>query len=95
VTLTVDVKSPCGSCHPYPLMLPAFLTHTPCDVRRTSPVLKIVSTGSHQSAIEGCRPLVIGLGQAPKLASTGVRTQACVSLLVFSDTAEDEVRSTT
>jgi hypothetical protein len=52
-----------GSAHPQPLMLPAFPTHAPCHVRPIGPVLKIVSTGSHQSAIERCRPFRIGPGE--------------------------------
>jgi len=53
--------------HPLTLMLAAFLTHAPGDVRGISPVFKIVSAGSHESAIECCRPLVIGPSEAPYL----------------------------
>jgi hypothetical protein len=54
--------------HPQPLMFAAFRTHAPRYIRRICPVLKIISTGSHQGSIQRRRPLRIGLGEPPHLA---------------------------
>jgi hypothetical protein len=48
---------------PQLLVLPTLAAHAPCDVRRISPMLEIISTGSHLSVIQRFRPLGIGPGE--------------------------------
>jgi hypothetical protein len=56
-------------------MLPALAADAARDVRRISPVLEIVSTGSDESVIERRRPLRLGLGEPPNL----IRGQAQIT----------------